>query len=108
MYRPHRKYSLISTTSQAAWKVFKLEGSSDFYLFVKPRFTTLSICSNLKADKSYIISGSAGQACPAHPRNKFNNMYLRNDWMFMEEEEESWKEGGVIVWCNVHEHCSTD
>ena len=91
-------------------KVFRLEveGSSDFYLFVKSKGSQWTICSNLNADKSFISSGSAGQACPAHPRNKINKEYKLNDWFFNKAEEDDnktdWEEGGVVVKCSVHEH----
>ena len=94
-------------------KVFRLEeeGSSDFYLFVKSKGSQWTICSNLNADKSFISSGSAGQACPAHPQNKFNKRDNLNDWSVNkakeDSKEEDWEERGVVVQCNVHEHCST-
>ena len=70
-----------------------------------------AIWSNLKADKRYIQSGSAGQACPAHPQNKFNKRDNLNDWSVNkakeDSKEEDWEERGVVVQCNVHEHCST-
>ena len=105
-------------------KVFKLEGSSDFYLFVKygrwaifnlnpvnPYYSHWKISSNLDAEKRYIRSGSAGQACPAHPKSKFNKRYNPNDdWSFNKAKEndayEDWEEGGVVVRCTVHKHCS--
>ena len=90
-------------------KVFKLKGSSDFYLSVK--YGCWTIWSNLKSDKKYVQSGSAGQACPAHPRNKVNKKFEENDWSFNkakdDDDKEDWEEGGVIVQCTVHEHCST-
>ena len=93
-------------------KVFKLEGSSDFYLFVEPERTNWAIWSNLKAEERFIRSGSAGQACPAHPRNKINKRFEDNDWEFNKAKEydskEDWEEGGVTVQCTVHEHCSSD
>ena len=92
-------------------KVFKLDGPSDFYIFVKPGYTQWGIFSNLKADKGYIISGSAGQACPAHPQNKFSKSSHLNDWLFNKAEDdndkEDWEVGGVVVQCTVHEYCST-
>ena len=97
--------------NQLSLKVFKLEGSSDFYLFVKPFNTNWAIWSSLKADKRFIRSGSVGQACPAHPRNKFNKRDNLSDWSFNKAKEdpgEDWEEGGVIVQCSVHEHCSPD
>ena len=94
-------------------KVYKREGPSDFYLFVKHEEYKWAICSNLKAEKEYIRSGSAGQACPAHPRNRINkNRWVQcNDWLFNKAKEDDakkdWEEGGVFVQCTVHEHCST-
>ena len=70
-------------------KVFKLEGSSDFYLFVKPGKTNWAIWSNLaKYGQRYIRSGSAGQACPAYPRNKFSKRFEINDWGFNKAKED--------------------
>ena len=90
-------------------KVFKLEGSSDFYLFVKPGYSFWAIRSNLESDQSYIKSGSAGQACPAHPQNKFSKRYDANDWLFNkakeDDDKEDWEEGGVFVQCKIHKHC---
>ena len=101
-------------------KVFKLEGSSDFYLCVKG-ITNWAIRSNLKSDKMYIHSGNAGKACPAHPQNKVNKKYNRNDWRFNKAKEddneedwdylsthhlnneEDWEEGGVVVQCTLHD-----
>ena len=92
-------------------KVFELEGSSDFYLFVKPGFSTWAIRSNLESAQRFIRSGSAGQACPAHPRNKFSKRGDSKDWGFNkakeDDDEEDWEEGGVVVQCSVHQHCST-
>ena len=91
--------------------MFKLEGSSDFYLFVAPGKDKWAIRSSLKGDKEYIRSGSVGQACPAHPRNKVNKRFYRNNWSFNKVKEDSrkedWEEEGVVVQCHVHEHCST-
>ena len=90
-------------------KVFKLEGSSDFFLLQKPGKVNWGIWSNLKFDKRYIRSGSAGKACPAHPRNKVNKEENLNDWSFNNAKGEvDWEEGGVVVQCTVHEHCSAD
>ena len=93
-------------------KVFKLEGSSDFFLLKKPGKVNWGIWSNLKFDERYIRSGSAGKVCPAHPQNKFNKKDNLNDWLFNKAEEddneEDWEEGGVVVHCTVHEHCSAD
>ena len=92
-------------------KVFKLEGSSDFYLFVKPGKTNWAIWSNLESGQRYIRSGNAGQACPAHPQNKFSKRFDTNDWGFNkakeDDDDEDWEEGGVIVRCKIHEHCSS-
>jgi len=103
----YKSTGLVSTGRE----VFKLEGSSDFYFFVKPGKVNWAIWSNLKATKRYIRSGSAGQACPAHPSNKINKRLDFNDWSFNkaedDDDEEDWEEEGVVVQCTVHEHSST-
>ena len=90
------------------------EGSTDCYLFVKPDFvlTSWTISSTLKAEKRFIKSGSAGMACPAHPKNKVNKRI--KDWSFTndgvagkEKFKEGGKEGGVVVQCTAHDQCST-
>merc|ERR1712126_462719 len=63
--------------------VFKLEGSDDCcYLYVGQYRKSWSIWSSLKAEKVYIDSGSAGQACPAHPRNAPNLLKGTKEWKF--------------------------
>ena len=47
--------------------MFKLEGSVDRYLFVKPGWLNWSIRSSLDAEERFIESGSSGESCPAHP-----------------------------------------
>ena len=60
----------------------------------------------MKAERDYIMSGSSGQPCPAHPRNKISyNKYNHKDWSFNkagEDFEPNWEEGGVEVHCSVH------
>ena len=90
-------------------QVFKLEGAADRYLFVKPRNTSWAIFSDLKGEKRFIRSGSAGLRCPARPESKFNKRFDINDWQFNkagEEDEEDWEEGGVVVRCTVHDQPS--
>ena len=60
------------------------------------------IWSDLKAEKRFISSGSAGLRCPASEVNKSSN---RNDWQFIEAGK-GWDrllEGGVVVSCTVHD-----
>ena len=88
-------------------QVFKLEGSFDCYLCVKPGYSSWRIWSDLKGKKRFIRSGSAGLRCPASPESKFSKLFKRNDWSFNkageDDEEEDWKEGGVVVRCTVHD-----
>ena len=59
----------------------------------------------------YIKSGSAGLRCPAHPQSKLNKSERINDWSFNkagENDKESWKEGGIVVQCSVHDHSSVN
>jgi len=99
----YRSTGLIS----AGRKVFKLEGSDDHYLFVKPYRISWSIWSSLKAEKVYIKSGNAGQPCPAHPRNAPNLRYGTKEWKFNKADDnyvytQDWEEGGVVLHCSVH------
>ena len=84
-----------------------MEGSDDHYLFVRPDWTSWSIWSSLKAEKVYIDSGSAGQACPAHPRNAPNLIQGTKEWRFNKAvdsgvKNQDWEEGGVVLRCSVH------
>ena len=84
-----------------------MEGSDDHYLYVGHGWTCWAIWSSLKAEKVYIQSGSAGQACPAHPRNASNLEYETKEWMFNKADDndvdsEDWEEGGVVLHCSVH------
>ena len=84
-----------------------MEGSDDFYLFVKSGWISWSIWSSLKAGKVLIDSGSAGQACPAHSRNAPNLREETNEWKFNKAEgngvnSQNWEEGGVVIHCSVH------
>ena len=91
-------------------QVFKLEGSDDRYLFVKPGKVAWSICPDLKGENWYIRSGNAGPRCPASPESKFNKRWNQNDWSFNkagEDGKDDWKEGGIIVKCSVHDQSST-
>ena len=84
-------------------QVFKLEGAADRYLFVSYR--SWEIFSDLKVEKMFIRSGSAGLRCPASPESKFSKRSDINDWSFNkagEDDEEDWEEGGVVVRCIVH------
>ena len=88
--------------------MFKLEGSADRYLFVKPGRVNWSIRSSLDAEKELIHSGSAGESCPAHPSNFFchQQSFKQNNWRFNkagENQEEKFEEGGVVVRCSVHD-----
>ena len=84
-----------------------MEGSDNHYLFVNSEWLSWSFWSSLKAEKVYIDSGSAGQPCPAHPRNAPNLLKGTNEWKFNKEddndvESENWEEGGVVLHCSVH------
>ena len=84
-----------------------MEGSDDHYLFVKPGWTSWSIWSSLKAEKVYIDSGSAGQPCPAHPRNAPNLREGTKEWKFNKADDndvkrKDWEEGGVVIRCSIH------
>ena len=87
-------------------QVFKLEGSTDCYLFSKPGYGNWAIWSDLNGEKRFIRSGSAGLRCTARPESKFSKRCDINNWQFNkagEDEEEDWKEGGVVVRCTVHD-----
>ena len=84
-----------------------MEGSDDHYLYVGHGWISWSIFSSLKAEKVYIDSGSAGQACPAHPRNAPNMMQEKKEWKFNKADDNDiesgdWEEGGVVLHCSVH------
>ena len=84
-----------------------MEGSDDYYLFVKPGWISWTICSSLKAGKVYINSGSAGQPCPAHPRNAPNLSQGFKEWKFNRADDNDvysrdWEEGGVVIRCSIH------
>ena len=88
--------------------MFKLEGPIDCYLFVKG--ISWSISSDLKGEKRYIRSGSAGLPCPADPRNRNSKRFKTKDWQFnkadKDAKDEDWEAGGVVVKCTVHGNCS--
>ena len=82
-----------------------MEGSDDHYLFV--RHGCWSIWSSLEAEKVYINSGSAGQPCPAHPRNASHLEDETKEWSFNKADDndvdsKDWEEGGVVLHCSVH------
>ena len=84
-----------------------MEGSDDHYLYVRPGWESWSIWSSLKAEKVYIRSGSAGQPCPAHPRNAPNLREGSKEWKFNKADDsgvdsEDWEEGGVVIRCSIH------
>ena len=82
-----------------------MDGTIDRYLFVKPFTLNWCIWPSLKAKRDYIMSGSSGHPCPAHPRNKINNGYNLKDWAFNkagEDSEPDREEGGTEVHCSVH------
>ena len=86
--------------------MFKLDGTYDRYLFVKPGILNWCIWPSLKPKRDFIMSGSSGQLCPAHPRNKINKGYNLKDWSFNkagEDSEPEWEEGGVKVHCSLHD-----
>ena len=90
--------------------MFKLESSVDRYLFVKPGYVMIRwIISSLSIEEQrFLLSGSAGESCPAHPSNfSFHKKSLKqNNWVFNkagENQEENFEEGGVVVRCNIHD-----
>ena len=88
-------------------QVFKLEGAADRYLFVFG--FNWGIFPDLKAERRFIKSASAGLRCPASPESKLSKRFAINDWSFNkagEDEEENFKEGGVVVRCIVHDQTS--
>ena len=97
-----------------------MEGSDDFYLFIRPGWLSWSIWSSLKAEKVFIASGSAGQPCPAHPRNAFNTNPSdgSKDWKFSTapgNTVESWNageyaeaNGEVVIYCSTHDNLSSN
>ena len=90
-------------------QVFKLEGSTECYLFVKLDDASWSIWSDLIGETRYIRSGNAGLRCPASPESKFSRPLDANDWAFNkagEDAEEDWEEGGIVVRCSVHDQSS--
>ena len=92
--------------------MFKLEGGEDCYLFVGSALW--SFWSSLEEEQVFIASGSAGQACPAHPRNAFNDAEGSRDWRFNKSEGNRVEGllvpgadvgvGGVVIRCAVHGH----
>ena len=72
-----------------------MEGSFGCYLFVKPDYNNWRIWSDLKGEKRFIRSGSAGLRCPARPESKFSKRSNTNDWSFNkagENNKEDWEE----------------
>ena len=96
-----------------------MEDSDDHYLFVRPGWISWSIWSSLKGEKVYIDSGSAGQACPAHPRNASNTALSEgsNNWKFNTAPGNTAEEmnagnyiianGAVVIHCSTHDNLST-
>ena len=90
-------------------QVFKLEGAAERYLFVEHGTISWGIFSDLKGEKRFIRSGSAGLRCPARPESKFNKRFDTNYWVFNkagEDDEEDFEEGGIVVRCSVHDQPS--
>ena len=89
--------------------MFKLEDAPDCYLFVKPGVSSWHISSDQKSENSYLKSQSAGQECPAHPRNTLSTISsLLKGWMFNnnndENAKEDWEmEGGFSILCTTHD-----
>ena len=84
-----------------------MEGSDDCYLYVGHGWISWSVWFSLKKEKVYIDSGSAGQSCPAHPRNAPNLRKGSKEWKFNKADDNSvknrdWGEGGVVLHCSVH------
>ena len=97
-----------------------MEGLDDHYLFASPGWTSWSIFSSLKAEKVYIDSGSAGQSCPAHPRNVFNTDPSdgSKDWKFNIAPGNTAEQfnagnyveanGAVVIQCTTHDNLSSN
>ena len=80
------------------------------YLFVKPGKVNWGIWSDLKGEKRFIRSSSAGLRCPASLESKFSKRFDTSDWSFNkageDDKEEDWEEGGVVVQCIIHDQPS--
>ena len=97
-----------------------MEGSDDHYLYVGHGWISWSVWSSLKKEKVYIDSGSAGQPCPAHPRNVFNTNPSdgSKDWEFSTtpgitaEQFNSGNyveaNGAVVIHCTTHDNLSSN
>ena len=77
----------------------------NFFLFVKSGSVNWAIWSSLEAEECFVMSGRAGQACPAHPENKVNQKYGHEDWGFKKEDgKDDWVYGGIHLQCSVHNY----
>ena len=97
-----------------------MEDSDYYYLYVRPGWVSWSIWPSLKAEKAIIDSGSAGQPCPAHPRNVFNTNPSdgSKDWKFstvpgitaeqFNAENAVEANGAVVIHCTTHDNLSSN
>ena len=77
----------------------------NFFLFVKSGYCNWRIRSSLEAKECFVESARAGQACPAHPENKFNQRFGDEDWAFKKKDgKDDWVYGGIHFQCSVHNH----
>ena len=76
----------------------------NYFLFVADGMCSWAIWSSLEAKERFVRSGRAGQACPAHPENKFNKRFGLEDWRFQKEggKKYDWVHGGIHLECSVH------
>ena len=76
-----------------------------FFLFVASGICNWALWSSLEAEEWFVMSGRAGQACPAHPENKFNPRVGLEDWAFNKKGgKDDWVQGGIHLQCSVHNH----
>ena len=84
-----------------------MEGSDNFYLYVRNGGISWAVYSSLKREKVFVKSGSASHPCPAHPSNAPNDWQGTKEWRFNAAEDKSvqnadLKESGVVISCSVH------
>ena len=77
----------------------------NYFLFVADGKINWAIWSSLEAKERFVKSGRAGQACPAHPENKFNLRFGTEDWSFQKKDgKDDWVQGGIHLQCSVHNY----
>ena len=76
-----------------------------FLLFVAIGDIHWSIRPSFKGKTTFLRSGQAGQACPAHPGNKVNQKLGRGDWGFQKKGGNGdWVFEGIHLQCSVHKY----